>query len=268
MGEFMYDINTGLIVLVLLVSMIVVVELGYRAGRYKKIPEHGALEEHINLIQAAVLGLLALLLGFTFSLSIQRFDSRSEAVVDETNAIGTVYLRVQFLPASLRDDALKLMREYIDLRVQTATVTTVDTAQRAALLAKAGQVQGALWGHAVRGFGLEPNAEGVSLFARALNDMFDSFGRRNAGLDRHVPELVLLLMYAAMLMASGIIGVASGMGGNRPSIVSYIMIAMIVVVVYVILDLDRPRRGLIRVDNTSLIELQTAIHADTDSMRK
>jgi uncharacterized membrane protein (Fun14 family) len=76
-----------------------------------------------------------------------------------------------------------------------------------------------------------------------------------------VPELVLLLLYATFLMAGAIVGYASGVAGHRPSFASYIMVALIVVLVFMILDLDRPRRGLIQVSQKSLVDLQASIRA-------
>jgi hypothetical protein len=107
MNEFLYDINSSLIACVLFISMVLAVELGYRVGLRKSHATNDAAEEHVNGIQASILGIPALLLGFTFSLSLQRFDTRSDAVVNERNAIGTAYLRAQLLPAPLNVDAQK-----------------------------------------------------------------------------------------------------------------------------------------------------------------
>jgi hypothetical protein len=80
------------------------IEMSYRMGLRTRVSADEASKAHINTIAASLLGILALLLGFTFSLSLQPFDSRSAAVVDEANAIGTAYLRAQLLPASVRSD--------------------------------------------------------------------------------------------------------------------------------------------------------------------
>ena len=97
------------------------------------------------------------------------------------------------------------------------------------------------------------------LFIQSLNEAFDSFGRRTAALSRHVPELVLFLLYGTFMMTGGVVGFAAGFAGHRPSLVTYILIALIVVLAFIIIDLDRPRRGLIKVDQSSLIELKRTI---------
>lgn len=264
MRELLYDIDSALIAALLFASMAVAIEIGLRVGRRRRMPANEAAKEHINGIQSAILGILALLLGFTFSLSLQRFDSRSEAVVDEANAIGTAWLRTQLLPATVRDEAQALLREYTGVRVQASTLTLADHAQLAALMARAAQQQTALWAQARRALELEldPNSYTPILFIESVNQLIDSFGKRDAALQRHVPEFVLMLLYATFLMAGAIVGYACGVGGHRPSMASYIMVALIVVLVFIILDLDRPRRGLIQVSQKSLVDLQAGMRSD------
>jgi hypothetical protein len=105
----------------------------------------------------------------------------------------------------------KVMRDYVDLRVQANALTLSDHAE-SGMLTKTVATQTVLWGYARQAITQEPNAHAPALFVQAINELIDSFGR-------HVPELVLLL-------------------------------------VFVILDLDRPRRGLIKVSQKSLVELQ------------
>ena len=262
MNELLYDVNSGLIAGVLLLSMALAIELGHRLGLRSKGSANEATRDHISGIQSSILGILALLLGFTFSLSLQRFDSRSEAVVEEANAIGTAYLRVQLLPAAMRTEVRALLRDYLDLRVQASVLTAVDRTERQDLLAKAGRAQNALWGYAVQALEVDPNAYTPTLFAESVNQLIDNFGKRDAALSRHVPEVVLLLLYGTFLMTGAIVGFGTGIAGHRPSMVSYVLVVLIVVLVFIILDLDRPRRGLIEVSQKSLLDLQSGIAAD------
>ncbi|APW42463.1 DUF4239 domain-containing protein [Rhodoferax saidenbachensis] len=262
MNEFFYDINSTLIAAALLVSLGLVIELGYRVGRARQDRVDDASRAHINGLQSSILGILALLLGFTFSLALQRFDSRSEAVVQEANAIGTAYLRAQLLPAAFRSDAQALLHRYVDVRVQTGAHHLADRAELDALLAQATQLQTALWQQARRVAELEPDALAPFLYIESLNTLIDNFSTRDAALSRHVPEVVLFLLYGTLLMAGVIVGFACGVAGHRPSMASYVMVALIVVLVFIILDLDRPRRGLIQVSQKSLVDLQTSVRAD------
>ena len=266
MKEQMYDINSGLIVIALFISMVVAVEIGYRIGFCIAASVNESFKAHINSIQVSVLGILALILAFTFSLSVQRYDSRSEAVVAEANAISTAYLRAQLLPASLRQETQNLIREYVDLRVEASAYSQADHGAREAMLAKALNVQAKLWDHARLAVELEPNPVTTGLYIEALNDLIDNFGKRDAALNRHVPEIVLLLLYGTFLMGGGIVGFSSGLSGHRPSLASYLMVVLMVVLVFIILDLDRPRRGFIQVSQKSMVDLQTSVHQDVSAL--
>src|ERR1700754_3941382 len=100
----MYDIDVGWIVLGLLTCTVVAVEAGYRIGILRKERTDEPSRAHIHLTESSPLGILALLLAFAFAQSLQRYDSRSDQVVDEANAIGTAWLRIDLLPAQLRPE--------------------------------------------------------------------------------------------------------------------------------------------------------------------
>jgi len=263
MKELMYDINAGLISVGLLAIVIAVIETGYRLGR--RTPGAATDDDskaHINATQSSTLGILALLLAFTFSLSLQRFDTRSDAMVDEANAIGTAYLRAQMLPVPLRDETLALLREYVDVRVRAGTLSIVEEEQWEPLMARAGELQTALWDRARHAAELNPNPVPSGMFVQATNDMIDSFGRRDAALNRHVPEVVLFLLLGTFLITGAIVGYSGGVVGRRPPLVSFAMVGLIVVLVFVILDLDRPRRGVIVVSEKNMLDLQASMKAE------
>jgi len=263
MKEIMYDINAGLIAAVLLAIALAAIEIGFRVGRRSR---GAALDDdskaHINATQASTLGILALLLAFTFSLSLQRFDTRSDAMVDEANAIGTAYLRAQMLPTPLRDETRALLRDYVDVRVEAGHVSIIHDDAWASLMARAGSLQNALWDKARLAAEANPNPVPAGMFVQATNDLIDSFGRRDAALNRHVPEVVLFLLLGTFLITSAIVGFSGGVVGRRPPLVSFAMVVLIVVLVFVILDLDRPIRGLIVVSEKNLLDLQASMKAE------
>lgn len=260
----MYDLDSTLIAAILFASMAAVIELGYRIGQRRE--HHGGepSKDHVNAIQASLLGVLALLLGFTFSLALQRYDGRSVAVVTEANAIGTAYLRAELLPAPADRQARERLRDYLALRVEAGNVNLIELAQRQALLDRASTSVEALWELAVKVAKEDPNPVTTGLFLQALNDMIDAFGSRDAELNRHVPELVLVLLHGTFLMTGVIVGYAAGVAGHRASFVTYIMVTLIVLLVFIIIDLDRPRRGIIEVSQQSMVDLQTSLAADPD----
>jgi hypothetical protein len=261
MDEMLYDVNAGLIAVLLLVSMFASIEVGQAIGRRRKTDE--ASRKHVDGIQGSILGLLALLLAFALSLALQRFDNRSAATVDEANAIGTAWLRTQLLGAAQRDEAQTHLREYIDLRVSSGNLSQVDREQREPLMKNAERLQSALWTDVRHAMETQPGSYAPMLYAQAVNAVIDAYGTREAGVRRHVPEVVLLLLYGTFLIVGALVGYSSGISAHRPSLASYLMVTLIVVLVFVILDLDRPQRGLITVSQESLTELQQSIRAET-----
>ena len=255
----MYEQSSLLIAGILFVSMALAIEAGYRAGLRTQTNANESTRAHINSIQASLLGVLALLLGFTFSLSLQRFDSRSQAIVDESNAIGTTYLRAQLLPVSIRGEVQKLLQNHINLRFQSGTVTLDHHEERDELLTQTNQNLDVLWGYARQAAEEDGQPVTSGLFIQSLNELIDSYGRRNAALERHIPEIILFLLFGTFLLTGGVVGYAAGVAGHRPSLATHILVALIVILAFVIIDLDRPRRGLIRVDHKSLIDLKAAI---------
>jgi hypothetical protein len=261
MKEIMYDQSSVLIAALLFVSMTIVIELGFRIGRRSHNVIDDSSKDHVTTIQASLLGVLALLLGFTFSISLQRYDTRSQAVVDEANAVGTAYLRAQLLPDAVRADVLATLRRYLDERIRAGAINLTDERDRLPLLAAANDTFTQLWTQARQAAAIDPNPVTTGLYIQALNDMIDAFGRRDAALNRHVPEVVLFLVYGTFLMTGTIVGYASGLRGHRASFVTHVMVTLIVLLVFIIIDLDRPRRGLIQVNQDSMLELRDAMAA-------
>ncbi|MGE3990846.1 hypothetical protein [Pseudorhodoplanes sp.] len=260
MREMMYGTSSAVIAFVLFLAIVVAIEVGRQIGRAASKQTSAPPKEHVSGIQAALLGMLALLLGFTLSLSLQRFDGRSAAVVEEANAIGTAYLRADFLPLIVRDDAKRLFRSYVDLRIQAGAASDADYSRRSPLLKKANDGLNALWALANKAVTEDPSPVRTGLFVQALNDAIDSAAKREAALDRHVPEVVLLLMFATFLMGGLVVGYSSGLGGYRAFFATYVMVGLMVVLVFIIVDLDRPRRGLIQVSQASMTELRDSMN--------
>lgn len=261
MTEILYQQHSFAISFALLVLMGLAIEMGYRLGRSNMIRSNTA-KEQVNTIQSSLLGILALMLGFTFSMALSRFDSRSNAVVNEANAIGTAYLRTELLPEPNRNQAQQLLKDYLKLRVAAGILTLDNHDERDTLLKKATQLQEQIWREAIQVSIQAPNSATTGLFAQAINSVIDAYGVRIAELNRHVPELVLILLYGSFIITGGIIGYTAGIGRHRPAAASYIMVALVVVLMSMVVDLDRPRRGFIKVNQQSLIDLNESLNTD------
>jgi hypothetical protein len=105
-----------------------------------------------------------------------------------------------------------------------------------------------LWQKASQVAGEDPSQVRTGLFIQALNEMIDAYGKRYAELNRHIPELVLLLLYGAFILSGSMLGYSAGVSNHKPSNAVYVMLTVVVLMMYLVIDLDRPRRGLINVE--------------------
>lgn len=259
MRDLLVGQSSLVIVALLFACILLVMEAGFRIGRRSQQVMGDSFKGQVNAIQGAVLGVLALMLGFTFSLALQRYDSRSAAAVDEANAIGTAYLRSQLLPANIRGEAGTLLREYLDLRVRAGGIDLSHNGDREPLLERAATTTEQLWQLALKAAEQDGRPVTSGLFIQSLNDMIDAYGKRDAALNRHVPEVVFFLLFLTFLMAGVIHGYANGIEHNRASFPTVMMVALIVLLVFLIIDLDRPRRGFIQVNQQSMEDLQLSM---------
>lgn len=247
--------------------MALAIEMGYRLGLASQVQSNTA-KEQVSTIQSSLLGILALMLGFTFSLALNRFDTRSNAVVNEANAIGTAYLRTDLLPEPNQNQAQRLLKDYLNLRVAEGSLALGNHNERAPLLESAAQLQDQIWQEAMQATLKAPNSATTGLFSQAINSMIDTYGVRIAELNRHVPQLVLLLLYGSFIITGSIIGYTAGIGRHRPAAASYIMLALVVLLMSMVIDLDHPRSGLITVNQHSLIDLNDALNAIYSNSQK
>ena len=247
----MYDIPSYIIAAGLFLLMSASIFLGGAIGRKYQNKESDSAKNQANAVQGSLLGLLALLLGFTFSLSLGRYDQRSAEVISEANAIGTAWLRTDLVSEARRDEAKQLLRAYGSLRLQSSTVSAADKVKRERMIGEAETVFNDLWFLASEEARETPNPVAMG-FVASLNEMIDALAKRDAAINRDVPELVLYLLFGTFVLLGAVVGYASWVSNVRPGVPVYAMMMLIVILVFLIIDLDRPRRGLIAVDQTKL----------------
>lgn len=253
--EMLYSHSSVVIVIILFIAIVVLNEVGFRVGRFVQSRTDSEIKSLTGSIQASILGLLALLLGFTFSMSMQRYDNRSMALIDEANAIGTAILRIQLLPEQYRDEAGSLFQEYISLRADIGQLDLTKTEERKNYNDKIANVQNKLWSLAISATEIDPRPVTTGAFTKSLNDVIDSQGKRNALLRMQVPEVVLILLFIVFISSGGIMGYSAGLSGKRMFAPIVLVSTLITLIVFIIIDLDRPKRGLIQVDQSVMVEL-------------
>jgi len=257
--ELLYTYSSIAIVATLFIAIIAFNEVGFRVGRFVQLRTDDEVKTLTGSIQASILGLLALLLSFTFSMSMQRFDNRSMALIDEANAIGTAVLRIQLLPEKYNKKAFDYFQEYVDLRVAIGKVDHTKREERKIYNKQITDLQSKLWALAVSATNDDPRPSTTGAFVKSLNEVIDSQGRRSALLQMHVPEVVLILLFVVFISSGGILGYSAGLSGKRVFAPILLVSLLITLIVFIIIDLDRPKRGVIQVNQGVMIELQNNI---------
>lgn len=238
-------------------GMLACLEVGRRLGRRDDL---SGAKDGMGVIEGAVFALLGLLLAFTFSGAAARFEGRRHLIVEEANDIGTAYLRVDLLPADAQPEIRDLFRRYVDSRLDTYRVIS-DRNKAIQDFARSQELQNAIWQKSVAASGRSPNTAASMLLLPALNSMIDITSVRTAATEDHPPS-VIFIMLAVIAMATSLMAGFEMAGAQRRSwlhIVGYALILSLAV--YVILDLEFPRLGLIRVDafDHYLVDVRTSM---------
>lgn len=228
-------------------GMILMVEIGRRAGLRWRARLMAGGAAGVGAVEAAVFALLGLLLAFTFQGAAARFDVRRGLIVEEANNIGTAWLRIDVLPASAQPAMRELFRQYLDSRLETYRKISDPVAVRAEL-ARTAQLQNEIWQHAIASHRDGTQPVGVLLLP-ALNQMFDIVTTRAMAIRTH-PPLIVFIMLAILALASAFLA-GHGMAGSKVrSWLHSIGFALILTItVYVIMDMEFPRLGFVRVDS-------------------
>ena len=209
-----------------------------------------SLREPFGILQAALLGLVALLLAFGLSLAVSRYENRRSNVVDEANAIGTTYLRAETLPEPTRSRSLGLLIRYTRSAIRISDeVPGSDEAADAR--DREQQIQRQLWRLAGDALEMAPVASAPRLYVETLNEMFDGETTRVAALSNRVPTAVLVLEILGSALALGLLAAYLAIVG-RGVFAVLLASALVAFLLLVTADLDRPTRGMIQVPDTVL----------------
>ncbi len=236
-------VSAAIISLALCAAMLVFLELGYRTGRVyfgKNVSQDG-----LNLFQGAIFALLGLLLGFAFSGSMSRLEARRDLIVREANATNTAFLRIAMLPSVFQPQVRDLFHSYLEARLQ-AYAELDSGGDFAPLMKKASQLQQQIWIKAIEA--TERDSGARSLVLSSLNGMIEVTTARTVALRTQMPALILVLLLGVALLTSLLAGYGMARSGHRHVFHGAIYAAAVSLTIYVILDIDNPRIGLIRLD--------------------
>ena len=244
----------------LFLGMLVLMEAGRRLGVRRFIEDPEGARAGAGAVDGAVFALLGLLIAFTFSGAASRFDDRRHLVAEEANDIGTAWLRIDLLPANAQPPLRDLFRQYVDSRLATyRTLPDVDASR--AELARSLTLQQQIWAQAVNAARDSASQPAHMLLLPALNAMIDITTTRNMAAQMHPPPIIFVMHAVLALAGAMLVGYGMAGGKTRSWLHSVGFAAVMAAAVYVILDIEYPRFGLIRVDAVDqvLVELRRSM---------
>ena len=250
-----FTLNSWQLALVVAAILFGATALGLLAGRYLRRHSE-TLREPFGVVQAALLTLVALLLAFTLAMAVTRYEARRAAVVDDSNAIGTAYLRAQMLHEPMRSASLRLYPAYADASIRLSNRCPGAAAKRA--IATGSQIQRQLWRLAGQSLDAQPIQSAPRLYVDSLNTMIDMQTTRVAALNNRVPV-------GDLARRRDRSGRRARVDGHLPRDVlpwrrhGPARRGLLTLLLFVTFDLDRPARGFITVPDAPLVAVRAGM---------
>jgi hypothetical protein len=241
--------------------ILALMEAGRRGGVRRKNQDSAGSRAGLGTIDGAVFGLMGLLVAFTFSGAAARFDARRQLIGQETNAIGTAYLRIDLLPATAQPRLRNDFRNYVDARLGYFKNLAFDDAAAKSELEKSVTLQGKIWSESIAACQEVGTPATTTLVLSSLNEMIDITTTRAVALEMHPPAVVFWALGVLVLASSLLAGYGMAEASTRNWLYMFIYSAILASAVYVILDLEYPRVGLIRIDAADhvLVDLRNSM---------
>jgi hypothetical protein len=240
---------------ILLVALMVAAGLG-RVLRPRAHHKDGGSkdEDGEGYSVSAILGLLALLTGFTFSLAIDRFETRRQLVLEHANAIGTAYLRIQLLPEPHRARLSGLIVEYTDNAISLASAPPGNAPP---LLAQDDDILTRLWAATAAGYDAIQHFPFAGTFVASVNSLIDMDGARRAARAAHVPTEVFAVLLIYLVGTAGVLGYV--LRSRRGLFAAAFLLVLLTMSQLLILDIDRPTTGSIQESQKPMADLRESL---------
>jgi hypothetical protein len=236
--------------------MLILLETGRHLGIRRRPKESEGERGSLGTIEGAVFALFGLVMAFGFSGAASRFNEKRMLIAEEVNTIETAYLRLHLVPQQAQSELQELFRHYVDSRLETyRRLPNMQAAEEE--MARSKKIQEEIWSNAVAAT-LLPNShpDAGKLLLPALNNMIDMATTRTMALQLHPPRIVYWLLFSLGLLCSLLAGYRMAIGQQRSWIHILCFSVITIIVVYVILDVEYPRAGLIRLEASDQMLVQ------------
>jgi ABC-type multidrug transport system fused ATPase/permease subunit len=231
--------------------------IGHRFGIYRRKDQDELQHAPVGTIVGSAFALLAFMLAFTFQIATNRYDARKELLLEEVTNIRTTYLRAGLLKEPMRSDAKKLLIDYIDIRADLAR----DTSTLSSAILRSQQILNNLWDYAEELADEDRSSEVYALFTQSVNDLFDNFNQRiTMTLEYRIPPLVIWILMIIAFFTMFTIGYQFGISGKGSFRINVFLAIIFGVVMFLISSLDRPEKGLARLNQKPVISLEKQMH--------
>jgi hypothetical protein len=228
-------------------GMLLAYEIGRRLGRRRLAREPDEGSQGVSAVEGGTFGLMGLLIAFTFSGASGRYDARKRYVVDEANAIGTAYLRLDLLPAAVQPQLRESFVRYTDLRLEVYS-SSFDLERSLKFIADANVAGQVIWNQAIAG-SRDCGPQVQFLLMPALNEMLDLANLRNSAAQYfHPPGIIFWMLGVTALACALVAGHGTASTRSRTWVHTLAFVVTLSLTVYVVVDLEFPRAGFIRVD--------------------
>lgn len=255
--SWFYELNPYWILLFLCVAMMLAAEAGFLAGRRREEVTGDKGRGYFGAVLGSMLGILALLLGFSFQISAQTNDLRRQLVIDDAIAINDIYLQSTLLPQAERILFQKVLRVYVDERALLRPGLSLDVLTKYVI--HAGQLQKQMWDLAADMAQRTPAVKNAEGLLPPLGNAQATHERRIFAYRNRTPEPIVLLLLAAAIICMGAVGYAAGLGLYRGMVGLVMLDFLIGGTIFVILELQQPRHGLVKIDQTPILRMKQVI---------
>ncbi|MEA3372398.1 MAG: hypothetical protein U9Q62_01785 [Campylobacterota bacterium] len=237
-------------------------EVGYQISKYTSTRYDKEAPNAISPMVGGLLGMLAFVLAFTFAMAAAQHNLRKQNVLDEANAIGTAYLRADLVDEPHRTKVKHLLQEYVDIRLQAVEMGMSTDILKTAI-ARSVELHELLWAQVSSAAKKEPNIN-TGLLLQSINNVIDMHEKRlTAALRNRIPGSIWLALLAISALTMITMGAQAGLSKSRRLVAVIPLIMAFAALTTVVVDLDRPQKGLIKVGQQTMINLQSSMSRQT-----
>lgn len=254
-----------LVLAAIFLMMLLAGEIGFRVGRRQATSDVG--RGHFVAVQASLLGLLALLLGFSLNMADQRFEARRASMMDDNIALAALNLRSEFLQEPARRDFKRLLRDYVAVHIEATQPGAASSEEGFfARAERAEALHGRMRDVVKKEVQSEHPAKGAEAMLGPLADTLAIHRRWVTAMETKVPQPILVLLFATAVTAAGVVGYSGGQANHRGNVQSVLLAVFVSGIIFVIHELDTPLAGVSQAGQRPLVHLKSMIEREESTI--